>query len=210
MGDAFAAGLLVGLFAAVLVGTAALPVMETAIHRGLGTALAAGTGIATGDALWAALAVLAGRVLGHLVAPWVSVVQWIALATFATLVVLAVRELARPGPATESGHLAPAAPVRAYGEFLLFTVTNAVTIVFFVSLIVASAPGSWIGDSVSSGVFFVLGVAVASLSWQFLLAAAGARRGRVFSMRTRRRVLLVDCVLLVLMIVYTAVQLSSA
>lgn len=54
---------------------------------------------------------------------------------------------------------------------------------------------------------FVVGVFLASLSWQWLLAAVGARRRRIFSDRTRRGVLAVDCVLLAVFIAYVALGL---
>ena len=63
--DAFVAGLFVGLFVAVFVGAAAMVVVETAIQQGLSVALAGGGGIATGDALWAALAAGAGAAPPH-------------------------------------------------------------------------------------------------------------------------------------------------
>lgn len=72
--DALMAGFLVGLSVAVLVGGAAMTVLETAIHRGTTFALAAGAGVATGDGVvgafvaslsWQGVLVAAGTCRGR-------------------------------------------------------------------------------------------------------------------------------------------------
>ncbi|MCB0932967.1 MAG: LysE family transporter [Mycobacterium sp.] len=200
--DAFVAGLFVGLFVAVFVGAAAMVVVETAIQQGLSVALAGGGGIATGDALWAALAAGAGAAISRLFEPWAAVLQWTAAGVLAAILALALRELFRSGPLADPVDL-PGSPLRAYADFLAHTLRHPTTVVFFISLIVGAGPDYGAGEAVA----FVVGVFLASLSWQVLLAVAGARRRRAFSSRVRRGVLAVDCALLALFIVYIALGL---
>jgi threonine/homoserine/homoserine lactone efflux protein len=204
---ALAAGFLIGLSAAVLSGGAAMLVMETSAHTGFGVATAAGAGIATGDAVWATVAVAAGAAVSRLLAPWVVVLHWLAIAVLLLIEVLAVRQLVHPGAGTvptRTWH--GGSPIRAYAEFLAFTLMNAVTVIYFLSLIVAAAPPYRAVEAAT----FVVGAFAASLSWQLALVGAGARLGRTFSDRARRRILLVDCGLLAVFIGYVALGLYRA
>jgi threonine/homoserine/homoserine lactone efflux protein len=197
--DALLAGLFVGLSVAVLVGAPAMTVMETAIQRGRRVALAAGGGIASGDALWAAVAAGAGLALSRLLAPWATALQWIAVGVLAVFLALAVRELVHRDTPGVVVALA-VSPLSAYSEFLVHTLRHPATVLCFMSLIVGAAPRYGAADAAS----FVGGVFLASLAWQWVLAFAGARRGRPFSGRARRVVLALDCVLLGLFIAYIA------
>lgn len=199
--DAFVAGLFVGLFVAVFVGAAAMVVVETAIQQGLSVALAGGGGIATGDALWAALAAGAGAAISRLFEPWAAVLQWTAAGVLAAILALALQGFFVAGLADPVD--LPGSPLRAYADFLAHTLRHPTTVVFFISLIVGAGPDYGAGEAVA----FVVGVFLASLSWQVLLAVAGARRRRAFSSRVRRGVLAVDCALLALFIVYIALGL---
>ncbi len=203
MTGVFFAGFLLGLSVAALVGSAAMLVMEVSIQRGFGVAVAAGTGIATGDALWAAFAVAAGTIISRILAPWAAVLHWIALGALVAIGVLAVRHLVRPDLVTQSAEALPESPIRAYCTFLAFTLINSVTVMLFVSLIIGAAPHYRAIDAI----VFVVGVFVASLSWQLGLAIAGTRHRGAFSSRARRRVLLLDGFLLALFIVYIALGL---
>lgn len=205
MTDALLAGLLAGMSVAVFVAAAAMTVMETAIRRGLRLAVAGGAGIASGDALWAAVAAGTGAVLSRLLSPWATALQWIAVGALAVFLAFALRQLVhRIAPASVVG-LAHS-PVRAYGEFLVHTLRHPATVIFFMSLIVGAAPRYDPADAAA----FVGGVFLASLAWQWLLAFAGARRGRAFSDRTRRFFLALDCVFLGLYIAYIGLGLYRA
>lgn len=199
MGSALLAGWVAGLSVAILVGTAAMVVTETASKRGMGIAAAGGAGIATGDALWAATAAAAGTVISRVLAPWERVLQWMAVGVLLVLLVRTVGQLVR-GVATVGPVELPGSPVRAYGEFLGHALRDPVTAVFFSGLIIGAAPDY---DAVGAAVF-VLGVFLASLSWQWLLAVVGGCWRRGFSDRVRRGVLAVDCLLLGFFIMYVA------
>lgn len=195
--EALIAGMFAGLSVAVFVGAAAMTVMETSIQRGLKVALAGGVGIASGDALWAAVAAGAGTALTRLLSPWATALQWFAVVTLAVFFVFALRQLLhRAVPAAVVG--LAVSPLHAYREFLVHTLHHPATVVFFISLIIGTAPRY---DAADAAVF-VGGVFLASLFWQGVLAFAGARRGRAFSGRTRRFFLALDCMLLGLLIAY--------
>lgn len=202
MGAAFVAGFLVGLSAAVLAGGAAMIVMETSVREGFGVAMAAGAGIATGDAMWASVAVAAGAGVKRLLAPWSEMLQWLAVGVLLVIGVVAVGEVLRPAAAQPAaGH--EGSPVCAYGEFLAFTLIDPVTIIFFLSLIV----GAGLAYPAAGAAVFVAGAFVASLSWQLALVTAGRRLRREFSGHARRRIMLLDCALLALFAVYVALGL---
>ena len=89
-------------------------------------------------------------------------------------------------------------PLRGYSEFLVPALGHPATAVLFASLIVGAVSGYKAGQAVALGA----GVFLASLSWQWMLAFVGARRRRIFSGRTRRVVMWLDCALLALFIVH--------
>lgn len=162
--------------------------------------MAAGAGIATGDAIWATVMVAAGAALHRLMVPWAGVLQWTGVLAILVVLVLAVRELIGFDPAAASR--LPVSPGRAYATFLGFTLIDTVTAVFFLSLILGAAPSYGVAEAAA----FIGGVLLASLSWQCAAASVGRRRG-AFSARTRRTVLVVDVVLLVIFVGYLALGL---
>lgn len=186
-----------GLFIAVLAGNMAVEVIEMASRRGFGFAMVAGSGIATADGLWAAVAATAGSAIRSRLAPWAGVLQWTAVAVLIAVLVAAVSELAR-GLSSETvvGRSGPA--MNAYGELLAQTLRHPTTVILFGSLIIGTGP-DYGGLGATD---FVAGVFLASLSWQWILAAAGAWRGRIFSDRVRRGFRVFDCVVLPMLIAY--------
>jgi arginine exporter protein ArgO len=68
-----------------------------------------------------------------------------------------------------------AQPGRTYLTFLGLTLLNPLTIVYFTALILGDIDA---GRTVLERLAFVLGAGLASLSWQWLLAAFGALAGR--------------------------------
>ena len=106
-----------------------MTVMETAIRRGLRLALAGGAGIASGDALWAAVAAGTGGAQP-------------AAVTVGDCAAVDCRRRARGVPGVRPGatgasyrpsqcRRACALPVRAYGEFLVHTLRHPATVIFF-------------------------------------------------------------------------------
>lgn len=192
-----AAGAVVGLSIAVFVGFAAMSVIETAARGGLLIGLAAGAGIASGDALWAAVTVTGGPVIGRVLGPWDSYLRWAAVAVLFALGVLAVRQVLAPAGVADD---LPPPPAATYRTYLAATLRDPVTLVFFGSLILGAGHRYTSAEAMA----FIAGAFLGSLGWQSLLAGAGARRGRSFSARTRRRLWVLDCLLLALFATYIA------
>lgn len=172
MVDAVLVGALAGYAIAMPVGPIAVLILRTGMRDGLRAALAAGAGCATADLVYASLAMLAGPPLVALIAP---VLRPARLVAAALLLFLALRGLR----ATDLGgtERAPAAPLRTYATVLGLTLLNPSTVIYFASLAVGLPA---ISAEPAARALFVVAAALASLSWQWLLAGAGASlHGRV-------------------------------
>lgn len=183
MVSAILAGLVAGYGIAIPVGAVAAYLITLGAAHGFPTAGAGGLGAATVDGLYAAVAV----VLGALLAPWILAVQaplrWLAALV---LVAVAARMLwsgLRSGPAGDQPPDAPS-PRRAYLTVFAITLVNPATVVYFAALV----GGSTVSFArPADAVAFVVAAAVASASWQLLLAGAGAGLGRVLTGPAARR-----------------------
>ncbi|MDQ2951619.1 MAG: LysE family transporter [Chloroflexota bacterium] len=168
--------LLIGVFAgyaiAIPVGPIAVLILRTGMRDGLRAALAAGAGTATADLIYATVAMAAGPALVALIAPVLLPARLVAAAL---LLVLAARQLRGVDLSGAAG--APAATGRTYATVLALTLLNPATVIYFASLTVGLPT---ISTDLSARALFVIGAALASLSWQWLLAAVGsALHGRV-------------------------------
>ncbi len=172
MPESFLAGVIAGYGIAIPVGPVAVLIIELGVRRGLRTAVAAGLGAATADALYALLAVLAGASIAALLEPVAPALKVVAVVV---LVVIAGRGLylalyhARIG--IPGGAVLPAQAGRTYARFLAITLLNPTTILYFGALILGRPE---LGDGPSERGAFIVGAALASASWQLLLAALGA------------------------------------
>jgi threonine/homoserine/homoserine lactone efflux protein len=172
MSESFIAGAIAGFGIAIPVGPVAVLIIELGVRRGLRTAVAAALGAASADAVYAALAVLAGAGIAALLAP---VATWLKVAAVVVLVVIAVRGVylalyhARIG--VPRGAQLPGHPGRTYARFLAITLLNPTTILYFAALILGRPE---LGDSPVERGAFVVGAALASVSWQLFLAVLGA------------------------------------
>lgn len=175
MGEALLAGLAAGYGIAIPVGAIAVLIIETAVRHGLRPGLAAGTGAASADGLYAFLAALAGTAIAGAVAPFLVPLR---TASVAVLVAIALRGLlaarrstvvagGRPQP---DGAIGPGV-IATYLRFLGLTLLNPMTVVYFAALIVGLPA---IGDGLGERLAFVLAAFVASLTWQWVLAGFGA------------------------------------
>ena len=170
--DAVLVGALAGYAIAMPVGPIAVLILRTGMRDGLRAALAAGAGCATADLVYASLAMLAGPPLVALIAP---VLRPARLVAAALLLFLALRGLRTTD--LEAEQRAPAAPLRTYATVLGLTLLNPATVIYFASLAVGLPA---ISAEPAARALFVIAAALASLSWQWLLAGAGASlHGRV-------------------------------
>ena len=146
---------------------------RTSWRVGAGAAL----GVASVDAGYAVVAVVAGAWVASLLAP---IARGLGIASGLVLLgmaCLAARHALRPAGdgagATEDRR--PMTPGRAYVLFLGITALNPATVVYFAAIVLGN---DHLTDGVAQAVGFVGAVAVASGSWQLLLATGGAALGR--------------------------------
>ena len=170
--EAFVIGVFAGYAIAIPVGPIAVLILRTGMRDGLRAAMAAGAGTATADFIYATAAMLAGPALVSLIAPVLLPARLLAAAL---LLVLALRQLRTADFAAPGREPAPVG--RTYATVLALTLVNPATVIYFATLAVG-LPN--IASDLAARGLFVTGAALASLSWQWLLAASGsALHGRV-------------------------------
>lgn len=179
---ALTGGALAGFAIAVPVGAIGVLLIQEGMRRGIRLALSAAAGVASVDALYCLIAVVAGAAVAPFITqiePWPAVVGGIALVGIAALGLR--RGFARQGlPGTSLG-----VERSALGGFPLFfglTLINPATVVYF--LAIATGLADLCADPFAA-VLFVTGAGVASFVWQTALVAAGALFGRRASPRVQ-------------------------
>jgi arginine exporter protein ArgO len=197
---ALLAGLAAGYGIAIPVGAVAVLIVETGIRSGFRAAVAAGAGAASADGIYAAIAALFGVALAGALAPAQVPLRAAAIVILVGLALRGFRSVARdaqlarrrdadaarPGP--DGAHppvpTGPAQrpPRRIYAAFLGITLLNPMTITYFAALILGLGG---IGSGAPEKIAFVAGAFAASLSWQMLIAAAGAALHRRLAPRLR-------------------------
>jgi arginine exporter protein ArgO len=177
---------------------------RSGVRRGAFGAL----GVATADAVYAAVAVLGGAALASVIRPFTRPLQLISVVVLlgiaVGLAVQTLRELMsarrdvagaagdspahrrserRAGPRGSGATAArqvvreAGADLRTYVGFLGMTVLNPMTVVYFTAAVLAGQGELF--RSTADRVVFVAAAAVASASWQLVLASGGAVLGRV-------------------------------
>ncbi|MFC9327050.1 lysine transporter LysE [Kitasatospora sp. NPDC057015] len=202
------AGGAAGLGVALPLGAVGVLLLEEG-RRGWRPAASAASAVALADLLYAALAVTVGSRVATALADWEV---WTRAASAALLGLIAARGLLSlrrsavvppvvppvvravvPPAGGDRSRAARAAP--AFVRFLLLTLVNPTTALYFVALVSAGGPGgsgpggSGAGAPVvgaPAGAAFALGVFAASLVWQQTLAGLGALAGaRLVGRRAR-------------------------
>lgn len=167
MGQALLLGVAAGYAIAIPFGPIAVLIVRIGMRQGLRAAAAAGAGTATADLIFATVAMLFGAAASALLTPVLPAARLVAGAALALIAVRGL--LAVPQPIDrESGE---ARTGNTYLLFLGLTMLNPPTVIYFASLAIALPEVS--ADFASRAVFAV-GAFLASLSWQELLALAGA------------------------------------
>ena len=189
MGQAFLLGVAAGYAIAIPFGPVAILIVRTGIRQGLRAAAAAGAGTATADLVFATIAMLFGAAASAFLAPILPAARLIAGAALAVIAVrglLAVpQELNRESRETRPGN--------TYLLFLGLTMLNPPTVIYFISLAVALPE---VSADFASRAAFVVGAFLSSLSWQELLALAGAMLHGRLTPRLQRITALVSTVII--------------
>ena len=169
MARALALGLLVGFPIAASPGPISFLVLRRTLARGWRSGLVSGLGVATGDAIYAALAAFGVAVVTNVL---ISQRRWIGLLGGIALVVIGLRTISQNPPPRSS-------PKRAdYASMVALTLTNPPTILSF------SAVFAGLGLRVQAGwlpaIGLVVGVMLGSaLWWVVMTALVSALRDRV-------------------------------
>ena len=179
MGQAFLLGVAAAYAIAIPVGPIAVLILRTGVRRGLRAAAASGAGAATVDLIFATIAMLFGAAVSGFLAPILPAARLVAAVALA---VIAVRGLlAAPQPIErESGG---ARTGNTYLLFLGLTMLNPPTVIYVVSLAIALPD---VSADLANRAAFVVGAFLASLSWQEVLAVAGAMLHGRLSPRLQR------------------------
>lgn len=174
MPEAWWAGVLAGYAIAIPVGPIAILILETGLRRGMRIAAAAGAGAASADGFYATVAGLTGGAIAALIGPVVAPARLIGAALLAFIAVRGVAagvgsmrsvDRSEPGPDRADG-----GALRTYLTFLGLTIVNPMTFLYFAALILALP----VAATSSDRLVFAAGAFAASLSWQWLVALAGA------------------------------------
>jgi arginine exporter protein ArgO len=180
--DAFLAGLVAGYGVAVPVGAIAILIMGLSARTSLAVGASAAMGVATADGVYAAVAVLGGAALAGAIVPIASPLRWVAAAVLVLLAghtaIGAVRHYRDPTRAARPD-TGIGTPRRAYLGVLALTMLNPATIVYFAALVLGRQAGDALAPAAEAA--FVVGVFLASVSWQLLIATGGSLVGRLLA-----------------------------
>jgi arginine exporter protein ArgO len=180
---ALLAGLVAGYGVAIPVGAVAVLVVSLSARTSLRVGAAAALGVATADGLYALIAVLGGVALAGPLAAVEVPLRWLAGLVLLTMAAhtgyTAIRRHRRP-VTTGGAAIDPTTAVRAYAALLTLTLLNPMTIVYFAALVLGRRAAGPAVDT-AGPILFVVGVCVASASWQLLLAGGGRLVGRLLT-----------------------------
>jgi threonine/homoserine/homoserine lactone efflux protein len=199
--ESFVAGIVAGYGIAIPVGAIAILIVQTSIRSGLTVGLAAGAGAATADLTYAALAVVGGATLSGLVE---TIDAPLRIASGLVLIVIAIvglRAATRPADAdNEVPGLRQNNLVGTFSRFLGLTIINPTTVVYFAAVIIGLGVAS--DMTLVSGLVFVAGAFLASLSWQSFLAIVGSSAGARLTPRAQQLAVMVGNVLILALAVF--------
>ena len=179
---AFLEGAFAGYGVAIPVGAIAILIIDMGLRHGFALAFMAGAGAASADLIYVMLAAVSGEALALALKPYA-----VALRLLSALVLFAIGSygLWRLRQRNLSGDKTQALNQRGrwqtYTRFLGLTLLNPLTIAYFAALILGRSGN--LAFSAIDRVLFVVGAALASLSWQTFIAALGALAHRHLSPR---------------------------
>ena len=179
--SAFWEGVVAGYGIAIPVGAIAILIVETSLRQGFFTGFMAGAGAATADLIYATIAVLAGVAVAAALAPFATALK---ISSIIVLLALGSYGLWRAFDRRNQQSIKAEEPgrrgrLRTYWQFLGLTLLNPLTVVYFGALILSRDPTA--NGTTAGRLAFIIGAALASLSWQSLLAGTGALAKKVLS-----------------------------
>ncbi len=185
--DAFLQGMLAGYGIAVPVGAIAILIVEMGLRNGFRAGFLAGAGAASADLVYAALAGAAGQALAVILTPYAVPLRVLSGLLLIAIALNGLWKVIRQARAEKHQAQQPDAVINrpagrapVYVQFLGLTLLNPLTIAYFGALILGGGAAL---TTVPARLLFVAGAALASLSWQSLLAGLGALAHRHLSPR---------------------------
>jgi threonine/homoserine/homoserine lactone efflux protein len=170
---------LAGYGIAIPVGAIAVLIVTTAARESFRHGLAAGLGAATADTTYATVAVAAGSALTSELLALRTALHALGGCVLLVVALTGLRNALRMTQ-TDAEPPRPTAHSVTYLRFLGLTLINPLTVIYFSSIVLGNQPAT-----AGAPVAFVVGVALASASWQILLATSGAVLGRTLIDRGR-------------------------
>ncbi len=161
------AGVLLGLSVAAPVGPMGLLCINRTLARGFVAGLVIGAGIATGDALYGALAASGTGLLARTLVAWQAPLRW---AGGAFLIWLGIRAWRQAGGIRMARHMGRASLAGAYVAAVGLTLTNPSTILSFVAAFGALGVAAATGGALT----LVAGVFLGSALWWVVLCGVVA------------------------------------
>lgn len=174
---ALVAGVLAGLAIAVPLGAIGVLLITEGLRRGHASAAAAAFGVATVDLVYATLALLAGTLVSSLLTGRETTVKIVAALVLLAIGLRGMIGALRTDPAKDlddTGSREGKGVMGAFWRFFGLTAINPLTALYFVAL-AAGLGGRMTGPG--SGLLFVTGVFLGSVSWQLVLGLGGAFLG---------------------------------
>lgn len=171
---ALAAGLAAGIGVAAPLGPIGVLLIGEGVTRGFKGGAPSAIAVAVVDLAYCAAALLIGAVAQPVISTWGT---WPQAIGGIVLIVLAALGIQRgtSRPAVSDTTPTPGPGARRFALFLGLTALNPATLVYFTAL----AVGLTLLQSPLAAAIFVVGVGLASVSWQLTLVALGAYlRGR--------------------------------
>ena len=187
--QAFFDGMVAGYGIAIPVGAVAILIVGAAMRGGFRYGFSAGAGAATADLLYALVAAVAGSVIAARLEPWSAQIRAVSAAVLAAIAVWGLVGIRRRTESAADLGVRRSDLIGNYLRFLGITIINPLTVVYFTTLVLGSGLGRQQG--LVPLALFAGGAFLASLSWQTLLAAAGAFGRRGLSPRARAVTLVV-------------------
>ncbi|MFE3653325.1 LysE/ArgO family amino acid transporter [Streptomyces sp. NPDC059152] len=182
------AGLWAGYGLAVPVGAVAVLMVNMTAQTSFRIGASAALGATTADAMYAVIAVTGGATVAGAIQPFSTPLRWVAfgILTFMAIriFITAMRRGRTAGLGARQGE--NLRPLKSYTMFLGLTALNPWPAIYFVALILGRQTQERMSGTDS--LVYVLAIAVASASWQLLLAGGGAIFGRLLT-GSRGRVL---------------------
>jgi threonine/homoserine/homoserine lactone efflux protein len=180
--EAALAGAVAGYAIAIPVGVIAVLIIHTSMTSGLRHGLAAGAGAATADLVYATIAALAGAGVTAFIGPLVAPLRVVGGLVLVLIGLYGLMSAWQSRDRDTGAHLpAHRAHGRTFFAVLALTLLNPATVIYFAALTVGLP---FLGD-VGERLVFAGAAFLASLSWQWLLAAFGALLGRGAGHRLR-------------------------